>query len=131
MICCYHCFWEHLVHVSSFSISSPIFLIVSITNSSIFSFFDSGRPWISNQFLLDYCYCLSKLPFKDSIIADISLTFFCSPLIIFLALSSSDSSNFSQLKLTVLFTLTLAHFGFYSFTVNALYLFLNILNTGL
>ena len=39
--------------ISSFSISFHIFsLIVTITSSSVFSFFDSGRPWISNQFFL-------------------------------------------------------------------------------
>ena len=72
------------LYISSFMISSPIFrLIVSITSSSVFSFFNSGRLWISKQFLLEYCSCLSEQLFKDSIVADISLRLFCSSLIIF------------------------------------------------
>ena len=92
--------------ISSFSIASPISSwIVSITSSSVFPFFYSGRPWISKQFLLEYCSCLSKLPFKDCIVADISLTFFCRSLIIFSfsTLPRSNSSNFSQTKSTVSF----------------------------
>ena len=86
--------------ISFFSISSPIFsLIVSMTSSSAFSFLDCGKPWIRKQLFLEYYSCLFKKPFKYSIVADISLTFFCSSLIIFSfsALSRSYSSFFSQI----------------------------------
>ena len=59
-----------------------IFLITSSTSSSVLLFLHSRRSWMSKQLLLEYCSCLSKLSFKNSIVTDIPLTFFCSSLII-------------------------------------------------
>ena len=82
-------------------------LLLHHTNHQLNRIFVSWfwRPWISKQLLFEYCSCLPELLFKGSIVADISLTFSISSLIIcsFSSLSRSNSSSFSQIKLILLF----------------------------